>query len=88
MHGLYFLYITYQAEGLSVHGPYEKRDEAENFLLHDTIDTLGFPLEPDESASIVNDAYTKRGFEIDGVDRENMDDIIMYLREIDTREVK
>lgn len=83
MHGLYFLYITHQAEGLSVHGPYEKRDEAESCLLCDMTEALGWSVDGDEEVhDILNDAYSKRGLEL-SANKEGTDDIILYLRELE-----
>ena len=86
MLGLYFLYITHRADGLSVQGPYDKRDGAEDLLLLDMIEFVGWSLaEDDEIESVLRDAYSKRGFEMTA-NKEGTDDITVYLRELEVKD--
>jgi hypothetical protein len=80
-----YLYINHQSEGLGVFGPYDLAVLAENALLVDVLNTLadrpGATVE-DENESIINDAWSNRGFELTA-NSVGTDDIHMYLREIE-----
>ena len=83
MHGLYFLYISYQVGQLTVSEPFDKRRDAEDALLDDVASLTGYPVhEGCELDDTLSDAYSKTGLELTG-NREGADDVTLYLRELE-----
>ena len=87
MLGLYFVYITHQADGLSVHGPYDVRDDVEGDMLNDLGDLLGGVIRVDRRKDVVDEAYSKQGYGIPAM-FEGRNAVRLYLRELDTSTIE
>lgn len=73
------IYTTFSTgKGMVAQSVYKHDANAENAMLEDVADELGYPLEPDEMAAIVNDAYSDHGHEI--THEPDLTTTIRYLR--------
>ena len=79
---IYTTLTTEDGFNMAAQSLYQHEADAEGALLSDVIDEMGCPLEPDESAAIINDAYGKAGFEIS----DHM--LVVTIRYLRTREAE
>jgi len=81
MNGVYFLYLKIEDGELSVDGPHEKRDEAEQPYLTELAELVGVEIHPTEFSAVLRDGYRKKGFDLDEVSTE-CGPATLFLREL------
>lgn len=73
-----WVYATHQADGLVV-DLFNTTGEAEGALLEDATELLGWPIGDSEIEAVLDDAQSKKGFEM-SANKLGTDDIVMYIR--------